>query len=98
MHYKKTVIINTTILAGLLLTGCSSSSVTHANDYIYQGINFGPDRDAHFKKGVQDACKTADGDYTKDHNLFNNNISYRVGWEDGRLECKGQEEKDETKN
>ncbi len=85
MRYTKILIISTTILTGHLLTACTS-----ANDYIYQGINFGPDKDAHFQKGVQDACKTADGDYIKDHNLFNNNVSYRVGWEDGRLQCKGK--------
>jgi len=90
MQYTKMLINTTAILTGFFLSACSSSSVSHENDYIYQGINFGSDRDAHFKKGVQDACKTADGDYTKDHDLFNNNISYRVGWEDGRLQCKGK--------
>lgn len=91
MQYIKTLIISSAIITGLLLTACSSSSITHENDYIYQGINFGADRDASFKKGVQDACKTADGDYTKDHTKFNNNESYRIGWEDGRLQCKGKE-------
>ena len=90
MRYTKILVVNITIFTGILLTACSSSSVSHENDYIYQGINFGPDRDASFKKGVQDACKTADGDYTKDHNLFKTNVSYRVGWEDGRLQCKGK--------
>ena len=90
MLYTKRLITSTAIVTGLLLTACSSSPITHENDYIYQGINFGSDRDASFKKGVQDACKTADGDYTKDHNLFHNNVSYRVGWEDGRLQCKGK--------
>ena len=90
MRYTKILVVNITIFTGILLTACSSSSVSHENDYIYQGINFGPDRDASFKQGVQDACKTADGDYTKDHNLFKTNVSYRVGWEDGRLQCKGK--------
>lgn len=90
MKQTKIVRINTAFITGLLLSACSSSSISHENDYIYKGINFGPDRDASFKKGVQDACKTADGDYTKDHNLFKNNVSYRVGWEDGRLQCKGK--------
>lgn len=90
MQYTKILITSSAIITGLLLSACTSSSVTHANDYVYQGINFGADRDASFKKGVQDACKTADGDYTKDHNLFNNNTSYLIGWEDGRLQCKGK--------
>ena len=97
MQYAKTLTITTAVATGLLLSACtasssplSSSSMSYENNYIYQGINFGSDRDASFKKGVQDACKTADGDYTKDHNLFNNNESYKVGWEDGRLQCKGK--------
>jgi len=91
MKLTQIVLITTTIAAGFLLTACGgSTSITHSNDYVYRGINFGPDRDATFKKGVQDACKTADGEYTKDHYLFNNSTSYRVGWEDGRLQCKGK--------
>ncbi len=90
MQYTKTLFICSIAVAGILLPACTSSSITHENDYVYKGINFGPDRDASFKKGVQDACKTADGDYTKDHHLFKTNESYRVGWEDGRLQCKGR--------
>ena len=76
------------LTVGLLLTACTSP--TPQNSYIYNGINFGSDRDASFKKGVHDACRTADGYYTKDRTLFNNNESYRIGWEDGRLQCKGK--------
>lgn len=90
MQYTKTVITTTALVAGLLLSACTSSSMTLEDDYVYQGINFGSDRDASFKKGVQDACRTAGGNYTKDHNKFNNNESYRIGWEDGRLQCKGK--------
>ena len=90
MQNAKTLFLSGSVIVGLILTACTSSSVTHDNDYIYKRINFGPDRDASFKKGVQDACKTADGDYTKDHHLFKTNESYRVGWEDGRLQCKGK--------
>ena len=90
MQYTKIHFFGVVVAVGLLMNACSSSSVTHGNDYVYKGINFGPDRDANFKQGVRDACKTADGDYTKDHQMFRNDISYRVGWEDGRLKCKGK--------
>ena len=90
MPYTKTFLIGNFIAAGIFLSACTSSSVEHENDYIYQGMNFGPDRDIDFKKGVRDACHTADGDYTKDHQMFKNNINYRVGWEDGRIHCKGE--------
>ncbi|NKQ41299.1 MAG: hypothetical protein HF962_06990 [Sulfurovum sp.] len=79
-------------LAGFIMTGCVSSgigSMGGGEAYVYKGINFGYDRDAHFKKGVHDACRTADGYYTKNHTLFRGNESYRIGWEDGRLKCKG---------
>jgi hypothetical protein len=89
---KLTKILLATMLTatGLLLTACTSSGISLENAYIYNGINFGADRDASFKHGVKDGCKTSDGDYTKDHNLFNNSESYKVGWEDGRLQCKGK--------
>ena len=90
MQYTKALITTTAIVTGLLLTACTSSSINSYNDYVYQGINFGSDRDANFKQGVRDACRTADGDYTKDHSKFKNNESYRIGWEDGRLQCKGK--------
>jgi hypothetical protein len=90
MQNAKTLFISSATIVGFLLNACSSSSITQENDYVYKGINFGPDRDTGFKKGVQDACKTADGDYTKDHHLFKTNENYRVGWEDGRLQCKGR--------
>ncbi len=93
MFSKKTLIITASIAAGLLLTACTSSGVSLKNSYIYNGINFGSDRDANFKLGVRDGCKTSDGDYVKDHNLFNNSESYEVGWEDGRLKCKGKQAK-----
>jgi len=88
MKYIKTIMVTTTI--GMLLNACTPSSVPTKNSYIYQGINFGANRDISFQEGVQDACLTADGDYKKDSYRFNNNESYRVGWESGRLKCKGQ--------
>ncbi|HEC45199.1 MAG TPA: hypothetical protein ENI25_00080 [Epsilonproteobacteria bacterium] len=90
MQYTKILIATTAIVTGLLLAACTSSSLPSGNDYVYQGINFGSDRNANFKKGVQDACRTADGDYTKNHDQFKNNKNYRIGWEDGRLKCKGK--------
>ncbi len=90
MQYAKTFIINTGIVAGFLLSACTSSTVSFENAYIHNGIDFGANRDANFKQGVRDACKTADGYYTKDHVLFNSDLNYKDGWEDGRLKCKGK--------
>ena len=90
MKHTKILLATATLATGLLMTACSSSGASLENAYIYNGINFGSDRNADFKYGVRDACRTADGDYTKNHELFKTNESYRVGWEDGRLQCKGK--------
>ena len=90
MKQIKILLTTALITTGLLLTACTSSGISLENAYIHNGIDFGSDRDASFKHGVRDGCKTSDGDYTKDHTKFNNNESYRVGWEDGRLQCKGK--------
>lgn len=90
------------ITAGtLLFTGCTEAptpgNLSSADDFVYRGHNFGPDRDAEYIQGVKDGCKTSDGDYTKDHKLFNAENGYRVGWEHGRLHCTGNETSDESR-
>jgi hypothetical protein len=70
-------------------SACTSSTISDKS-YVHHGINFGSDRDADFKKGVRDACRTIGCDYTKDHNKLKNNESYRLGWEEGQLKCKGK--------
>jgi hypothetical protein len=40
-----------------------------------------------FQKGYKDGCRTAEGNYTKNHKLFNNNLDYHEGWFGGRKEC-----------
>lgn len=94
MKYTKILLITATLATASLMTACSSSEASlktsPKNAYIYNGINFGTNRNVDFKHGIRDACRTADGDYTKNHELFKTNESYRVGWEDGRLQCKGK--------
>jgi len=75
------------VASGLILAACTSSEPSLENAYMYNGMNFGYDRDASFKHGVQDGCKTATGAYTKNHELFNNNESYKFGWGEGRIKC-----------
>ena len=80
------------VIVGIGLSACTSSTniSPNVNSYIYNGINFGNDRDESFKQGVRDACRTADGQYTKNRELFTMNISYKTGWEDGRMQCHGK--------
>jgi len=82
--------INIMILAGFILSGCTSSGVDAIQSgapYMYKGMNFGYDRDTNYKLGVVDGCRTATGAYTKNHELFNNNESYKFGWGEGRIKC-----------
>ena len=64
--------------------GSASSTDT---SFIYQGHDFGTHRNDRFKKGVIDGCSTADGNYSKDHTLYRSDLSYKAGWQDGRLKC-----------
>ncbi len=75
--------------SAFLLNACTSSTVSH-NNYVHKGINFGSDRDSDFKKGVRDACRPIGCDYTKDNNKLKNSESYRLGWQEGQLKCKGK--------
>lgn len=79
-----------TILIGFGLNACTSSSVGSAGGgeiYTYMGKHFGSNRTASFKRGVVDGCKTAAGDYQKDHVAFREDVHYNMGWGDGRLQC-----------
>ncbi len=78
---------------GALLSGCTSSvpqQAVNGKSYVYHGIDFGVNRNKSFRQGVMDACRTADGEYTKDHERFNREVSYKNGWEDGHLKCRGK--------
>lgn len=69
----------------LMLTACSSSN----NDV-------GPrkpkpmdtsGKSPNFISGAEDGCETAKGDYSKNHEAFNNDIDYHEGWFAGRGYC-----------
>ncbi len=90
MRSNKGYLIYAVILFSLL-GGCTPSYDLTKDSFVYQGINFGSNRNKNFKLGVKDACSTADGIYTKDHKKFNSNESYRIGWKLGRLKCKGKQ-------
>ena len=94
--------ISTKLTSAFLLTtgifffaGCGNTipqipEATGGGDhFVYHGHDFGPERDADYKAGVEDGCRTSDGDYTKDHTRFRTDESYHAGWEHGRLHCKG---------
>lgn len=90
MVYKKLILISLFFTGTLLFTACGEApNLGGGNSFIYNGHDFGENRNADFKQGVRDGCKTSTGAYTKNHALFNNSNSYHTGWEDGRMNCKG---------
>ena len=93
---KERILLGVTMVALLGLNGCvgismpsfgGSSTAGSGEHFIYKGHDFGASRNETYKKGVVDGCKTAGGDYSKDHKLFQGDDHYRAGWEHGRLHC-----------
>ena len=78
----------TSVLFFSACTGGAKPARYAAGDFVYRGHDFGPNRNEAYKRGVLDGCRTKDGDYTKNHELFNTSIDYHDGWEHGRLHCK----------
>ena len=90
MFQKKNILL---LIAGsttlLYLTGCGSSKVPESRGgYYHSGIYFGKNFSENLKKGTEDGCTTAKGDYKKSHVLFNNDKDYNDGWFLGRNRCK----------
>ena len=95
---KKVTTITIAAFAVFLLTGCGNQVPTlsentqpavTAEDFVYNGHNFGPNRTVDYKDGVMAGYQTSNGEYTKDHARFNTSLDYHDGWEHGRLHCKG---------
>jgi len=53
-------------------TGASATPVSHTQE---------------FKKGQEDGCMTANGNYVKNSEMFRNNTDYYNGWFYGRSKC-----------
>lgn len=83
-----------TFAAAVIFSACTGVGPRHSSaapgDFVYRGHDFGPNRNSDYRSGVLDGCKTVDGDYTKDHARYNENLSYHNGWEHGRLHCKAR--------
>ena len=97
---KRKIFVWMTIAATIGLSGCVSSAPgtvpmetqsVSAEDFVYHGHNFGSKRNEDYRRGVREGCLTSDGEYTKSHVDYQTNLSYRTGWDHGRLHCKGDE-------
>jgi hypothetical protein len=94
MHKSRLTSILLFSISTLLFTACGEvpdldGVASSTGDFVYRNHNFGANRDAEYRKGVQDGCRTSDGEYTKNHALFKAENDYRAGWEHGRMHCKG---------
>ena len=95
MTDNKLTLLSLFFTGTLLFTGCGGGPdfngvSSSPGDFVYRGHNFGTNRDTEYVQGVKDGCKTSDGDYTKNHALFKGENDYHVGWEHGRMHCKGK--------
>jgi len=88
----KTATLSMLLLGSLFyITACSSRKISKSQGgYYYSDIYFGKNFSDYFKKGIEDGCTTAKGDYKKSHTLFNNEMDYdyKDGWFLGRNRCK----------
>ncbi len=90
MSYTKTIKIILLIGSLSFFTACAPRNVpVNEGGYYYSRIFFGIHFPPDYKKGIQDGCDTAKGEYTKSHTLFKNNKNYNTGWFLGRNRCHG---------
>ena len=86
MTYAKSILITSSLL---FLSACSSSEVpVKEGGYYHSDIYFGSHFPDIYKKGIQDGCTTAKGNYKKSHQLFQNKKDYVDGWFLGRNKCR----------
>lgn len=75
--YEQAVVANT-------LTGGSA----YNDSYYYDGYNYGNNRDTSYRNGVEDGCSSKRGVWRKNIYQYNNNYSYRNGWNAGYNRCR----------
>jgi len=83
MSINKTMISAVMIVSVLMFGACSS---THKGPKFKKPMDTSG-KSSVYVRGAEDGCTTANGDYTKNHEDFNNNIEYHEGWFAGRRYC-----------
>lgn len=77
MRFRNTSIyLSHILIIGILFTSCSSQKQVDLNA-----------KSNIYKQAVTDGCMTAEGNYTKNHKVFINNVDYHEGWFFGRHYC-----------
>jgi hypothetical protein len=93
INYKKIILAGVSLY---LFWGCAGSSpsvhctpeMIRAGYFCYGGRNFGKNLSPEYKRGVIDGCRTGQGYFFKDYEAYQNSISYKNGWIQGRKKCR----------
>ena len=81
---RKNILWGTALLCSVLLfTACSSAK---KGPQPRKAMDTSGKSEAYIL-GAEDGCTTANGDYTKNHDAFNNDMEYYDGWFAGRRYC-----------
>ena len=83
MSFHKIALAAIILSSTLLFTACSRSNPTLKGPKPMDTRG----KTETFIRGAEDGCATANGDYTKNHDDFNNDIEYHEGWFAGRRYC-----------
>jgi hypothetical protein len=92
--YQKRLFLSTISL--FLISGCVSTlnfrkcspAMVEAGYFCYAGINFGKNLSPMYKKGIIDGCRTGQGYFFKNYEIFRTISSYKDGWIEGRKRCR----------
>ncbi len=86
---KKRLIGGIITLSIVVFSGCGSALKPH-DPYT---VKIPENMSESFKKGMEDGCNTAKGEYTKNSDSFNSDEDYKNGWFAGRSKCNPSNQK-----
>lgn len=95
MKIRNWIITVAAFVATLSFTGCVPVTVVpapagpaYSDAFYYDGYNYGYNRNAAYRTGVRHGCSSKRGTWKKNQYRYNNDRSYRVGWNAGYRNCK----------
>ncbi|MBN2721863.1 MAG: hypothetical protein JXQ77_03495 [Campylobacterales bacterium] len=91
MKSTRLYLVVMSVIATFILSGCTPYQLTggvYSDSYYYDGYNYGSQRDALYRNGVQDGCSSKKGIWRKNIYQYNNSYSYRSGWNAGYRQCR----------
>ncbi len=83
------IYLSTAIVIALSLTGCGINTWYNPAPTAPASNGLSQKSPA-YQEGYKAGCKTAQGEYTKSSERFNNDSEYHEGWFAGRSSCQAQ--------